>query len=221
LLTLAFFGHRKTEFGRVADLFGLRPKVEHYGDALFAVFKSVAYVEHEELIATSEVVSTGEIMVFAGPDFVVTVRYGRQGSLGPLRWDLEADAEQLAKGPAAVLHAIADHVVDDYLTVTDTVQDDIDQVETDVFSPHSRQGTDPGRINQDCHQRSTSAGVAAVAEHHSQTGFGSRSPGRRSSFRRINVPCRMGSSSSACSSQGPRGVSLGCIRSQALASALP
>ncbi|MFF1744164.1 magnesium and cobalt transport protein CorA, partial [Streptomyces mirabilis] len=97
---------------------------------------------------TSEVVNTGEIMVFAGPDFVVTVRHGRHGSLGPLREDLEAEPEQLAKGPAAVLHAIADHVVDDYLTVTDAVQNDIDQVETSVFSPRGIQGADAGRMYQ-------------------------------------------------------------------------
>ncbi|MFF3462419.1 magnesium and cobalt transport protein CorA [Streptomyces sp. NPDC001984] len=151
----------KTEFARVAELFGLhplavedavhahqRPKVEQYDDVLFAVFKSVAYVEHEELTATSEVVDTGEIMVFAGPDFVVTVRHGRHGSLGPLREDLEADPDQLAKGPAAVLHAIADHVVDDYVTVTDAVQNDIDQVETDVFSPQGSKAADAGRIYQ-------------------------------------------------------------------------
>ncbi|MFE2681606.1 CorA family divalent cation transporter [Streptomyces mirabilis] len=88
------------------------------------------------------------IMVFAGPDIVVTVRHGRHGSLGPLREDLEAEPEQLAKGPAAVLHAIADHVVDDYLTVTDAVQNDIDQVETDVFSPEGSKGADAGRIHQ-------------------------------------------------------------------------
>jgi magnesium transporter len=87
-------------------------------------------------------------MVFAGPDFVVTVRHGRHGSLGPLREDLEAEPEQLAKGPAAVLHAIADHVVDDYLTVTDAVQDDIDQVETSVFSPRGAKGADAGRMYQ-------------------------------------------------------------------------
>ncbi len=149
------------EFASVAELFGLhplavedavhahqRPKVEQYGDVLFAVFKTVTYVEHAELTATSEVVDTGEIMVFTGPDFVVTVRHGRHGSLGPLREHLEADPEHLAKGPSAVLHAIADHVVDDYLTVTDAVQDDLDKVETDVFSPHTPQNADAGRIYQ-------------------------------------------------------------------------
>ncbi|MFF8730695.1 magnesium/cobalt transporter CorA [Streptomyces sp. NPDC015171] len=148
------------EFAGIAELFDLhplavedaveahqRPKLEHYGDTLFAVFKTVCYVEHEQLTATSEVVDTGEIMVFVGEDFVVTVRHGRHGSLGPLREDLEAHPYQLSKGPAAVLHAIADHVVDDYLNVTDAVQADIDQVETDVFSEDGAR-LDPGRIYQ-------------------------------------------------------------------------
>ncbi|MFF7091402.1 magnesium and cobalt transport protein CorA [Streptomyces rubradiris] len=148
------------EFVGVAELFDLhplavedaveahqRPKLEHYGDTLFAVFKTVCYVEHERLTATSEVVDTGEIMVFVGEDFVITVRHGRHGSLGPLREELETDPRQLAKGPAAVLHAIADHVVDDYLNVTDAVQGDIDQVETEVFSENGAR-LDPGRIYQ-------------------------------------------------------------------------
>ncbi|CUW27746.1 MULTISPECIES: magnesium/cobalt transporter CorA [Streptomyces] len=148
------------EFAGIAELFDLhplavedaveahqRPKLEHYGDTLFAVFKTVCYVEHEQLTATSEVVDTGEIMVFVGKDFVVTVRHGRHGSLGPLREELETDPQQLAKGPAAVLHAIADHVVDEYLSVTDAVQADIDQVETEVFSENGAR-VDPGRIYQ-------------------------------------------------------------------------
>ncbi|MDT0389653.1 magnesium and cobalt transport protein CorA [Streptomyces dubilierae] len=148
------------EFAGIAELFDLhplavedaveahqRPKLERYGETLFAVFKTVCYVEHEELTATSEVVNTGEIMVFVGHDFVITVRHGRHGSLGPLREELESDPQQLAKGPSAVLHAIADHVVDDYLTVTDSVQLDIDQVETDVFAQDGARA-DPGRIYQ-------------------------------------------------------------------------
>ncbi|MER6262671.1 magnesium and cobalt transport protein CorA [Streptomyces sp900105245] len=148
------------EFAGIAELFDLhplavedaveahqRPKLEHYGDTLFAVFKTVCYVEHEELTATSEVVNTGEIMVFVGEDFVITVRHGMHGSLGPLREELESDPQQLAKGPAAVLHAIADHVVDDFLSVTDAVQADIDQVETEVFSEIGAR-LDPGRIYQ-------------------------------------------------------------------------
>ncbi|MFF0184306.1 magnesium and cobalt transport protein CorA [Streptomyces sp. NPDC005244] len=148
------------EFAGIAELFDLhplavedaveahqRPKLERYGDTLFAVFKTVCYLEHTELTATSEVVDTGEIMVFLGPDFVITVRHGRHGSLGPLREELESDPAQLSKGPAAVLHAIADHVVDDYVSVTDSVQADIDQVEADVFAEDGAR-TDAGRIYQ-------------------------------------------------------------------------
>ncbi|MFE4670289.1 magnesium and cobalt transport protein CorA [Streptomyces sp. NPDC056716] len=148
------------EFAGIAELFDLhplavedaieahqRPKVERYGESLFAVFKTVTYVEHEELTATSEVVDTGEIMVFVGRDFVITVRHGSHGSLGPLREELEASPEQLAKGPSAVLHAVADHVVDDYLNVVESVQEDIDQVETDVFAENGARA-DPGRIYQ-------------------------------------------------------------------------
>jgi magnesium transporter len=148
------------EFAGIAELFDLhplavedaveahqRPKLERYGDTLFAVFKTVCYVEHKELTATSEVVNTGEIMVFVGPDFVITVRHGRHGSLGPLREELESDAQQLSKGPAAVLHAVADHVVDEFVSVADSVQADIDQVEADVFAPNGARA-DAGRIYQ-------------------------------------------------------------------------
>ncbi|MEU6382870.1 magnesium and cobalt transport protein CorA [Streptomyces bauhiniae] len=148
------------EFTDVAELFDLhplavedaveahqRPKLERYGDTLFAVLKTVCYVEHEKLTATSEVVNTGEIMVFVGEDFVITVRHGHHGSLGPLREELEARPRQLAKGPSAVLHAVADHVVDEYLNVTDAVQGDVEQVETDVFSEEGARA-DPGRIYQ-------------------------------------------------------------------------
>jgi magnesium transporter len=150
----------QTEIAGIAELFGLhplavedavqahqRPKVERYEDSLFAVFKTCRYVEHEELTATSEVVDTGELMIFTGSDFVITVRHGGHGSLGPLREALEATPEQLAKGPSAVLHAIADQVVDDYLNVADAVQNDIDAVETAVFSEHAGRG-DAGRIYQ-------------------------------------------------------------------------
>ncbi|MFC9245587.1 magnesium and cobalt transport protein CorA [Streptomyces sp. NPDC057136] len=148
------------EFAGVAKLFGLhplavedavtahqRPKVERYEEMLFAVFKTCGYVEHEQLTATSEVVDTGEIMIFTGADFVITVRHGSHGSLGPLREALEADPDQLAKGPAAVLHAIADQVVDNYLLVADAMLHDIDAVETAVFSEEAGRG-DAGRIYQ-------------------------------------------------------------------------
>jgi magnesium transporter len=137
----------EAEFAGLAQEFGLhplavedavhahqRPKLERYDDMLFTVFKTIRYVEHAELTATSEVVETGEVMVFTAADFVITVRHGGHGSLRSLRHRMESQPELLAKGPGSVLHAIADRVVDDYLTVTDAVQNDIDDVESEVFT---------------------------------------------------------------------------------------
>lgn len=155
----------ESEFAGIASEFGLhplavkdavhahqRPKLERYDDSLFAVFKTVHYVEHDELTATSEVVETGEVMCFTGRDFFITVRHGGQGSLRALRHRLQDDPELLAKGPSAVLHSIADHVVDGYIAVADALQDDIDEVETEVFSPGPRggvsRGVDSARIYQ-------------------------------------------------------------------------
>ncbi|MFE6229449.1 MULTISPECIES: magnesium and cobalt transport protein CorA [unclassified Streptomyces] len=154
----------EAEFAGIAAEFGLhplavedavhahqRPKLERYDDTLFTVFKTIHYVEHAELTATSEVVETGEVMCFTGPDFVITVRHGGQGSLRNLRHRLQGEPELLAKGPSAVLHALADHVVDGYIAVADAVELDIDQLEIDVFSPAAKgstRGTDTGRIYQ-------------------------------------------------------------------------
>jgi magnesium transporter len=76
-------------------------------------------------------------MVFVGRDFVISVRHGDHGGLHDVRLRLEADPEQLALGPAAVLHAIADHVVDGYMAVTEAIEDDIDDLEREVFTPRS------------------------------------------------------------------------------------
>ncbi|MFF0106829.1 magnesium and cobalt transport protein CorA [Streptomyces hirsutus] len=152
------------EFAGIAREFGLhplavedavqahqRPKLERYDDSLFTVFKTIHYLDHDRLDSGSEVVETGEVMCFTGRDFFITVRHGGQGSLRGLRHRLQEDPELLAKGPSAVLHAIADHVVDGYIAVADAVQDDIDEVETEVFSPGrggTPRGTDAGRIYQ-------------------------------------------------------------------------
>jgi magnesium transporter len=113
-----------------------RPKLERYDDdALFMVLKTAKYAEHEELTSTSEVVITGEIMVFLGADHVITVRHGTHGELGRLRQELEQQPELLCHGSAAVLYAIADHVVDDFVEVAEAVEDDVEEVESSVFSP--------------------------------------------------------------------------------------
>jgi magnesium transporter len=112
-----------------------RPKLERYDDSLFAVLKTVRYVPHGDLTATSEVVESGEVMIFCGAGFVITVRHGDHGELAGLRQRLEQDPGRLADGPGSVLHAIADHVVDTYLEVAAAVQGDMDRIETDIFTP--------------------------------------------------------------------------------------
>ncbi len=112
-----------------------RPKLEQYGDdQLFVVLKTLRYCPHEVLTATSEVVGTGEVMAFVGRDFVVTVRHGQHSGLSRMRARLEDDPALLAHGPAAVLHALADLVVDDYLQVVDLLEDDVQALESAVFS---------------------------------------------------------------------------------------
>ena len=134
----------------VADVFGLhelavedavhahqRPKLERYDDTLFLVLKTVKYVAHDSVAKTREIVETGEIMVFVGADFVVTVRHGEHGGLATVRKHIDTNPTSCKLGPYAVMHAIADHVVDDYLDVTDLVETDIDEMEENVFSPNS------------------------------------------------------------------------------------
>jgi magnesium transporter len=120
-----------------------RPKLEQYDDTLFMVLKTLRYVEHESPTTASEIVETGELMAFLGKDFVVTVRHGAHSGLAEVRHDLEQDEEQLAYGPAAVLHAIADRVVDSYLAVTESIQTDIDEMEAGIFAPRTVLGPDP------------------------------------------------------------------------------
>ncbi|GAB2725359.1 magnesium/cobalt transporter CorA [Nocardia thraciensis] len=118
-----------------------RPKLERYDDMLFLVLRTVKYVEHD-LHAVSEIVETGELMIFMGRDFVITVRHGEHTGLAEVRRRLEAGSERLALGPGAVLHAIADHVVDSYVSVTQEVEDDVEAMEEEVFTPRSRLTTE-------------------------------------------------------------------------------
>ena len=108
-----------------------RPKLEVYGDTLFLVIKTVRYLGSEELV------DIGEVMVFVGPEFVITVRHGEAGGLGDVREQLELQPELLAMGPGAALHAIVDRIVDGYEPVAEDLREDIDEVEAEVFSPRS------------------------------------------------------------------------------------
>jgi magnesium transporter len=123
-----------------------RPKLEHYDDALFMVLKTARYVEHEELTATSEVVDTGEVMVFLGENYVITVRHGEHSGLADVRARLEEQRELLCLGPSAVLYAVADLVVDSFVDVASAVTEDVDELEASVFSPERTD--DIGRLYQ-------------------------------------------------------------------------
>jgi len=134
------------ELEHLAEVFGLhplavedalqarqRPKLERYDNVHVFVIKTVGLLDRGPDLA--DAVETGQIMIFCGPDFVVTVRHGKHRPLTPVRCQLEQNPQRLALGPAAVLHAIADRVVDDYLYVADAVQEDVDELEEAVFSP--------------------------------------------------------------------------------------
>ncbi len=123
-----------------------RPKLDRYEDTLFAVLKTVRYVHPESPAVDVEVVETGEISVFVGRDFVITVRRGEPRGLHGLRRSMEQDPQRLALGPSAVLHAIMDRIVDDYLGVANSMQQDVDAVESAVFGGPGRSKRDAERI---------------------------------------------------------------------------
>jgi magnesium transporter len=104
-----------------------RPKVERYGDVLFVVLRPARYVD------PVEVVEIGEVHLFLGPDFVITVRHAEKPDLAQVRQRLEHEPDLLDNGPYAVLYAVLDKIVDDYAPVLDGLQDDIDEIEVQVF----------------------------------------------------------------------------------------
>ena len=124
----------------VADEFGLhevaledaivahqRPKLERYDDMLFVVLKAATYLDDVEEV------DFGEIHVFIGTDFVITVRHSLTPDLSAVRRRMEGDPDLLRLGPEAVLYAIVDSVVDGYAPVVAGLQKDIDEIETEVF----------------------------------------------------------------------------------------
>ncbi|MCS5717260.1 magnesium and cobalt transport protein CorA [Herbiconiux sp. CPCC 205763] len=104
-----------------------RAKLERYGDTLFVVLRPARYLD------AAEEVEFGEVHVFIGPGFVVTVRHAESPNLGAVRHRLEANPDLLALGPEAVLYAIVDEVVDEYGPVVAGLQNDIDEIEKQLF----------------------------------------------------------------------------------------
>ena len=140
LAWIGLYEPTQEEFASVTEEFGLHPlavedaikahqraKLERYGETLFTVLKSARYLDE------SETVEFGEIHVFVGADFVVTVRHGEASTLDRVRRRLESMPELLCRGPEAILYAIMDRVVDDYAPVVAGLEHDIDEIETEVF----------------------------------------------------------------------------------------
>jgi magnesium transporter len=137
---IGLFRPTEAQFRPVAEEFGLhelavedaivahqRPKLERYGDTLFVVLRAATYMD--EL----EEVEFGEIHIFAGPSFILTVRHSRTPDLGQVRHRMEESPELLALGPEAVLYAILDSVVDGFAPVVAGLQKDIEEIEIQVF----------------------------------------------------------------------------------------
>ena len=104
-----------------------RPKLERYGDTLFVVLRPARYLDD------TEEVEFGEVHVFVGTNFVLTVRHSEAPDLGAVRHRLESDRDLLRRGPEAVLYAIVDRVVDGYYPVVAGLANDIDEIEIEVF----------------------------------------------------------------------------------------
>jgi len=115
-----------------------RPKLEVYGSDVFVVLKTARYID------ARETVEFAEIQLFIGADYVVSVRHGKGSALAEVRSALEADPHRLRHGPMAVLHAVMDRVVDDYEPVIAGLDNDISEIEADVFAS-DRVGIDPTR----------------------------------------------------------------------------
>jgi magnesium transporter len=105
-----------------------RPKLEIYDEMVFLVLKTARYVD------PTEVIELGEVLVFLGDDFLITVRHGEASSLTPVREALDAHPERLRHGPSSALHAILDRIVDDYQPAIEGLDTDIDEVEEQLFS---------------------------------------------------------------------------------------
>ncbi len=129
------------EINEIVDVFGLhplavedmvtanqRPKVERYDEWLFVVLRTARYLDEPETV------EFGEIQLLCDEHTIVVIRHGAPCPLESVRRRLERDAEALGNGPIEVLHAVIDRVVDNYLAVLAGLDDDVGEVELDVFA---------------------------------------------------------------------------------------
>jgi magnesium transporter len=139
---LGLYQPSQYELDEVAEAFGLhplavedaltahqRPKLERYEGGMFLVVKTLWYVDAEDAV------ETGEVAFFIGSDYVITVRHGRGSRLAPARELLETSEEQLlTEGSYSAVYAVVDYIVDGYVRVMEGLTQDVDEVETSVFS---------------------------------------------------------------------------------------
>lgn len=137
---IGLYRPERAEIDAVAAEFGLHPlavedatnghqraKLELYEDTLFLVLRPARYLDAEEKV------EFGELHIFVGHDFVVTIRHAESPDLGIVRRRLEADPALLGAGPQAVLYALLDQVVDEYEPVVQGLENDIDEIEDELF----------------------------------------------------------------------------------------
>jgi magnesium transporter len=131
----------RPEFAAVADEYGLRepaiahalhphqrPRLERYGDTLFCVLRTARYVDE------TESVEFGEVQIYTGPRYAVTLRHGESPDMAAVQRTLESRPDLLRRGPVVILHAILDRVLDDYGPVVAGLENDIDEIEDEVFN---------------------------------------------------------------------------------------
>jgi len=104
-----------------------RPKIERYGEVVFTVLRSARYLD------APEEVEFGEVHIFVGPNFAITVRHAESPDLGRVRKRLEKSPDLLKLGPQAVLYAVFDEVVDEFAPVISGLENDIDEIENQLF----------------------------------------------------------------------------------------
>ena len=105
-----------------------RPKMERYGDTLFTVLRPAVYNDHDETV------DIGEIHIFTGPNFVITIRHSESRGVSRVRQRVESEDDLIRLGGDGVFYALFDQIVDDYFPVLDGLENDIDEIEDALFA---------------------------------------------------------------------------------------
>lgn len=139
----------ETQMKRVAGEFGIhrlivadaasrhqRPKVERYDDQLFLVVRAVRFTDDEMVANTREVITTGDVQMLVGPQFIITIRHG--ATVPDLFKEMDAEPQLYASGPATVAWRLSDVLVNQYVQVTDLLEVEVDELEDEVFTPGSK-----------------------------------------------------------------------------------